>query len=113
MIDLALAKFAYDRIPPPEYKRPFDNPIFRKRAVVETAIRNGDYDKLLKRIRDNAYRKHDGHNKQLAFMMDRERFSQNRTWQSEYDRLASEPVDPALQPFVNARLESLKTLLIK
>ena len=112
-MDLQLAKYARDKQMPAQ-PRDFDgNPIFRMTPVVENAIRSRVYSKLLKRLRNSAYRRHEGHNKQLQFMLDREKFQQNATWQGEYDRLASQTVPEGLQPFVNARMEQLKSALIK
>lgn len=112
MIDLALAKYKHDKQIAPEFRAPDGNPVLQKQAVIQSAIRSRVFDKLVRRMRHNAHRRHDAHNKQLQFLLDRERYQQNATWQAEYERLASEEVAPALQPFVNARLEDLKTLLI-
>ncbi len=115
MIDLEIAKYKYNRLNRYQVEpRDWDgNPIFKKRAVIETAARHHDYAELMKRIRDSAWRRNEGHNKQVAFLLNQERFQQNASWQSEYDRLASREVAPELQPFVNARLEQLKNLLVK
>ena len=115
MIDLEIAKYKYNRlnryqVEPRDWD---DNPIFKRRAVIETAARHHDYAELMKRIRDSAWRRNEGHNKQVAFLLNQERFQQNASWQSEYDRLASREVAPELRPFVQARLEELKNLLVK
>ena len=115
MIDLEIAKYKSNRLNKYQAEpRAWDgNPIFKKRAVIETAARHHGYAELMKRIRDSAWRKNEGHNKQVAFLLNQERFQQNAGWQAEYDRLASRAVAAELQPFVNARLEELKNLLVK
>ena len=111
-MDLQIAKYKYDKQIQAD-PREFDgNPIFKRMAVVENAKRTREFSKLVKRLRNSAYRRHEGHNKQLAFMLNREKFQQNATWQTEYDRLASQAVPETLQPFVNARLEELKSALL-
>ena len=112
MIDLESAKYAQTKR---GYQSPKDfdgNPILKKRAVVKTLQSSRAYHETLKRIRDSAHLRNEGHNKQVAMLLNRERFQQNATWQAEYDRLASRAVAPELQPFVNARLEELKKMLI-
>ena len=74
--------------------------------------RNG-MDLITKQLRDSTWRRHESHNKQLQHFMDRDRYQRNATWQAEYDRLASRPADPNLQPFVNTRIEQLKDLIVK
>ena len=112
MIDLEIAKYAQTKR---GYQSPKDfdgNPILKKRAVVKTLQSSRAYHETLKRIRDSAHLRNEGHNKQVAMLLNRERFQQNATWQAEYDQLASRAVAPELQPFVNARLEELKKMLI-
>ena len=86
--------------------------MFPQRRVKTLAQRRTALDIIAKQMRDSTWRRHESHEKQLKHFLDRERFQQNATWQAEYDRLASVPA-PALQPFVNARLETLKSLLVK
>jgi hypothetical protein len=113
MIDIALAKYKHDKQIAPDFRAPDGNPVLQKQAIVRSAIRNRVFDELVKRMRDGAHLCHEGHTKQVQFLLDRERYLQNQTWQAEYDRLASFVVAPRLQPSVNARLDDLKTLLIK
>ena len=119
MIDLEIARYAQDKSKAyrlTESVKSYDgNPIFMKRAVIKTLQKQSSpaYHDALKRIRDSAHLKNEGHNKQVAMLLNRNRFAQNQTWQGEYDRLASTAVPQELQPFVNARLEKLKKLLIK
>ena len=76
--------------------------------------RGTDLDRIAKRMRHSTWRRQESHNKQLQHFLDRERYQQNQTWQGEYDRLASRSAaGVALQPFVDARLEALKTLMVK
>ncbi len=115
MIDLEISKYKYNRLNKYQVEpRDWDgNPIFKRRAVIETAARHHGYAELMKRIRDSAWRRNEGHNKQVAFLLNQERFQQHAGWQTEYDRLASREVAPELRPFVQARLEELKNLLLK
>ena len=119
MIDLDIAKYAQNKR---GYQNPllenknkdFDgNPILKRQAVVKTLQSSRAYRDLLKRIHNSAsYARNEKHNKQVAMLVNRERFQQNATWQGEYDRLASTTIAPELQPFVNARLDALKKMLI-
>ena len=94
--------------------RPWDgNPIAKKMPVVETAARTRVFSSMAKDIRNSAWRRQESHNKQLALFLNRERFQQNQTWQGEHDRLTSTATAPGLQPFVDARLDQLKTLLVQ
>ena len=85
--------------------RAFDHPFKNKRAVVAMS-NNHKYNEMLKNIRHNTAQKQEGHDKQLALMVNRRRFAQNVTWQTEYDRLASHPGAP------DGRLDQLKSLIL-
>jgi hypothetical protein len=144
MIDLALAQYKRDRKMAPEFRAPDGNPILKKEAIVRSAIRNKTFDKLMRRLRHGAHKRHENHTKQVQFLLDRNRYTQNQTWLAEYDRLTSdingtrtvteriprprpsrygtryverqvtEPrVDEEDRPRIDARLQELKTLLIK
>jgi hypothetical protein len=148
MIDIALAQYKRDRQMAPEFRAPDGNPILKKEAVVRSAVRNKTFDKLMRRLRHGAHRRHENHTKQVQFLLDRNRYQQNQTWLAEYDRLTSdingtrtvtqrilrEPRFPrrtiagsryyereVTEPRVNAedrtrvdaRLQELKTMLIK
>ena len=115
MIDLEISKYKYNNLNKYQVEpRDWDgNPIFKKRAVIETAARHHGYAELMRRIRNSAWRRNESHNKQVAFLLNQERFQQHAGWQTEYDRLASREVAPELRPFVQARLEELKNLLLK
>ena len=84
--------------------------MFPRRRMQAQAQRQTTLDLIAKQMRDSTWRRHESHEKQLKHFLDRERFQQNQTWQGEYDRLAAVPAQ-GLQPFVNARLETLKSLL--
>ena len=71
-----------------------------------------DLDKIVKRLRHSTWRRQENHNKQLQMFVNRENYAQNQTWQSEHDRLMAQQAAPGLQPFVNQRLETLKSLII-
>ena len=86
--------------------------MFPHRRVKTLTQSRTTLDIIAKQMRDSTWRRHESHEKQLKHFLDREKFQQNATWQSEYDRLISVPA-PGLQPFVNARLETLKSLLVK
>ena len=88
-MDLQLAKYKAGKFGFADAK-PFDHPFNKKRA--EVAMSNTrKYDEMLKKIRNDTAKKQEGHDKQLALMVNRRKFAQNVTWQSEYDRLASQP----------------------
>jgi hypothetical protein len=147
MIDIALAQYKRDRQMAPEFRAPDGNPILKKEAVVRSAVRNKTFDKLMRRLRHGAHRRHENHTKQVQFLLDRNRYQQNQTWLAEYDRLTSDingtrtvtrriqrpyvfpykthgnryetvmvtvpRVDAEDRPRVDARLQELKTMLIK
>ena len=156
MIDIALAQYKRDRQMAPEFQAPDGNPILKKEAVVRSAVRNKTFDKLMRRLRHGAHRRHENHTKQVQFLLDRNRYQQNQTWLAEYDRLTSDingtrtvtrriqapprwidatavgfiqelprfagydvrqvtvpRVDAEDRPRVDARLQELKTMLIK
>ena len=71
-----------------------------------------DLAKRIKRLRHATWRRAESHNKQLQHFLNREKFAQNQTWQAEHDRLMASETAPGLQPFVNQRLDALKTLMI-
>jgi len=70
-----------------------------------------DQNEKLKRLRDGAYRRQLHYDQQLALMLNREKYQQNKTWQAEWDRLASTTPLPHLQPYVDDRLDKLKSLI--
>ena len=145
MIDIALAQYKRDRQMAPEFRAPDGNPILKKEAVVRSAVRNKTFDKLMRRLRHGAHKRHENHTKQVQFLLDRNRYQQNQTWLAEYDRLTSDingtrtvtrrthrpptrarpsaryeerqvtvpRVDAENMPRVDARLQELKTMLIK
>ena len=134
-IDLALAQYKRDRKMASEFQASDGNPILKKEAIVRSAIRNKTFDKLMRRLRHSAHKRHENHTKQVQFLLDRNRYQQNQTWLAEYDRLTSDmsatrrvgdwgPGEPPRfitvprihaedRPRVDARLQELKTLLIK
>jgi hypothetical protein len=110
-MDLQLAQYKAGKYSFPDPMAATQALFKRPRIMAYAQSRNG-LDLITKQLRDSTWRRHESHEKQLKHFLDRERFQQNATWQGEYDRLASIPA-PGLQPFVDARLETLKTLLIK
>ena len=114
-MDLQLAAYKADRFkfidpsPPQPVLKGRPSPLF-----IPLRSRATDLDRIAKRMRHSTWRRQESHNKQLQHFLDRERYAQNQTWQGEYDRLVSRSVVGAgLQPLVDARLEALKTLLLK
>ena len=112
-IDLQLATYkqktepSVDAIQTSWNKRLFQQPRIQGYAK----SRNG-FDLITKQLRDSTWRRHESHEKQLKHFLDRDRFQRQATWQGEYDRLLPQAVGP-LQPFLNARLEELKDLLVR
>ena len=47
MIHLALAKYNHDKQIAPEFRAPDGNPVLQKQAVIQSAIRNKVFDKLI------------------------------------------------------------------
>ncbi len=109
-MDLQLAEYKAGKQMFVDPKPPIQN-LFPRHRVKTQAQRRTELDIIAKQMRDTTWRRHESHEKQLKHFLDRERFHQNATWQAEYDRLASVPA-PGMQPFVNARLETLKSLLL-
>ena len=86
--------------------KPFDgNPDGKSRAQVAMA-KTRKYDQMLKQLRQSTARRQEGHDKQLALLVNRRKYTQSMTWQSEYDRLASQPGAP------DGRLDQLKNLIL-
>ena len=65
---------------------------------------------IAKRLRQSTWRRAESHNKQLQHFLDRERYQQNASWQSEYDRLRS-TYTPGLQPYVDDRMQALGEMI--
>ena len=103
-MDLQLAAYKAGKVGFSDPK-PFVNIIGKKRAEVAMA-NTRKYDEMLKKIRHDTARKQEGHDKQLALMVNRRKFAQNVTWQTEFDRLASQPGAP------DGRLDQLKSLIL-
>ena len=111
MIDLELAEYKAGKYQSQDPVAAYKALLKRPRIMAYAQSRTG-LDLITKQLRDSTWRRHESHNKQLKHFLDRERYQQNATWQGEYDRLASVPA-PGLQPFVDARLDTLKALMIK
>ena len=103
-MDLQLAKYKAGKYGFSDPKA-FDHPFDKKRAEVAMSSTR-KYNEMLKKIRHDTAKKQEGHDKQLALMVNRRRFAQNVTWQTEYDRLASHPGAP------DGRLDQLKSLIL-
>ena len=91
-------------------------PIPRRRPAFFMPLIDGqpsDLDKVVKRLRHSTWRRQESHNKQLQHFMNRENYSQNQTWQNEHDKLMASEISPGLQPFINQRMDELKTLMIQ
>lgn len=114
-MDLQLAAYKADRFKYVDSSPP--QPVLKSRQpkmFVPPRSRDTNLDRIAKQLRHSTWKRQESHNKQLQHFLDRERYQQNQTWQSEYDRLASRSATGvALQPFVDARLEALKTLMLK
>ena len=108
MIDLQLAQLAAGR----GTTRKSNRELFRQPRIKAYAQSRTGLDLITKQLRDSTWRRQESHDKQLKHFLDRDRFQRNATWQGEYDRLASQPA-ATLQPFVDARLEELKDLLVR
>ena len=109
MIDLQLAEYKAGR---PPSTRTTNRELFRQPRIMAYAQSRNGLDFITKQLLDSTWRRHEHHEKQLKHFLDRDRFQRHATWQSEYDRLASQS-NPALQPFLGGRLEELKDLLVR
>ena len=114
-MDLQLAAYKADRFKFVDSSPP--QPVLGgkpPKLFVPLRSRGTHLDQIAKRMRHSTWRRQESHNKQLQHFLDRERYQQHETWQGEYDRLVSRSAaGVGLQPFVNARLDTLKTLMVK
>ena len=85
--------------------KPLEHPFGKKRAEVAMADTH-QYNRMLKRLRHGAGRRQEGHDKQVALLVNRRKYAQNQTWMAEYDRLASQPGAP------DGRRDQLKSLIL-
>ena len=95
-----LKKFGFSNAKPLEYP-------FGKRRVEIAMADTHKYNQMLKQLRHSSARRQEGHDKQVALLVNRRKYAQNITWQTEYDRLASQPGAP------DGRLEQLKSLILE
>ena len=108
MIDLQLAQLAEGRGP----TRESNHVLFRQPRIKAYMQSRMGLDLITRQLRDSTWRRQEHHDRQLKLFLDRDRFQRNASWQGEYDRPASQP-NPALQPFLDSRLEQLKDLLVR
>ena len=91
-------------------------PIPRRRPILFkplTDMHPTDLDKIVKKLRHSTWRRKENHDKQLQFVLNKERYQQNATWQAEYDRLTSQNAAiPGLQSQMNDRLDNLRNVLL-
>ena len=79
--------------------------LFMRKRITSLKEDPNRYSEIAKRMRHDTWRRAESHNKQLQHFLDRERFQQNQTWQSEYDRLRT-TYAPGLQPHVDDRMQA-------
>ena len=113
-MDLDLA--AYKQGTP--FRKVFNDsqPIPRRRPILFkplTDMHPTDLDKIVKKLRHSTWRRKENHDKQLQFVLNKERYQQNETWQAEYDRLTSQNAAiPGLQSQIKDRLDNLRNVLL-
>ena len=108
-MDLQLAAYKADKyrfVDPPKSLRA----MFPRKRIKMLPDSRGTLDLIAKQMRDSTWRRHESHEKQLKYHLDRERFMQNKTWQQEYDNLRIIPHDEQL-PQTRDRVEALSELL--
>ena len=89
-------------------------PIPKRRPMFFTPFKNGgtELDKFVRRLRHSSWRRAESQNKQMQLFMDRKKFQDHQSWQSEYDRLRATVTAPGLQASVEERLEGLRTAML-
>ena len=108
-MDLQLAAYKADKyqfIDPPKSLRA----MFPRKRIKMLPDSRGTLDLIAKQMRDSTWRRHESHEKQLKYHLDREKFMQNKTWQQEYDNLRIIPHGEQL-PQTRDRVEALRDLL--
>ncbi len=108
-MDLQLAAYKADKyqfIDPPKSLRA----MFPRKRIKMLPDSRGTLDLIAKQMRDSTWRRHESHEKQLKYHLDREKFMQNKTWQQEYDNLRIIPHGEQL-PQTRDRVEALRKLL--
>jgi len=110
-IDLQLATHKQKTRPDMDDSK-WDKRLFQQPRILGYAKSRNGLDIITKQLRDSTWRRHESHEKQLKHFLDRDRFQRHATWQGEYDRLTSQP-SATMQPFLDARLEQLKDLLVR
>ncbi len=108
-MDLQLAAYKADKyqfVDPPKSLRA----LFPRKRIKMLSDSRGTLDLIAKQLRDSAWRRHESHEKQLKYHLDRERFMQNKTWQSEYDNLMAVLPQNRLE-YTKDRMEELRWLM--
>ena len=108
-MDLQLAAYKADKyqfIDPPKSLRA----LFPRKRIKMLPDSRGTLDLIAKQLRDSTWRRHESHEKQLKYHLDRERFMQNKTWQQEYDNLLAVLPQDRLQ-YTRDRMDKLKNLM--
>ena len=108
-MDLQLAAYKADKyrfVDPPKSLRA----MFPRKRIKMLPDSRGTLDLIAKQMRDSTWRRHESHEKQLKYHIDREKFMQNKTWQQEYDNLRIIPHGEQL-PQTRDRVEALRDLL--
>ena len=84
--------------------------MFPRKRITTLPDSRGTLDLIAKQLRDSTWRRHESHQKQLKYHLDRQKYMQTKTWQQEYDNLRIISHDEQL-PHARARVEALKRLL--
>ncbi len=108
-MDLQLAAYKADKyrfVDPPKSLRA----MFPRKRIKMLPDSRGTLDLIAKQMRDSTWRRHESHEKQLKYHLDRQKYMQTKTWQQEYDNLRIISHDEQL-PHARARVEALRRLL--
>ena len=114
-MDLELAAYKQGK----QFPKVFNDsqPIPRRRPLMFQPLMHmhpTDLQKVVTKLRHSSWRRKEAHDKQLQFILNKERYAQNATWQAEHDRLLSQTTAlPGLQSQINDRLDTLRNVLLK
>ena len=106
-LDIDIAIYAKNR--KMRVGQPKPPPMFERTPVGFTPLsRTTPLDKLAKRMRYTAHRRHEAQSKQVQFLINQRQFAQNQTWKFEYDRLrGSDALNVQEQLLIDARINDL------
>ena len=108
-MDLQLAAYKADKY---QFIDPLKSlrAMFPRKRIKMLPDSRGTLDLIAKQLRDSTWRRHESHEKQMKYHLDRARFLQNKTWQYEYDNLLAVLPQNRLQ-HTRDRMDELRWLM--